>query len=42
MDGRIDIIGLGPADVEWMLPTAVQYWEDADIRLLRTTRHPAA
>ncbi len=40
--GRIDIIGLGPMGIEWVLPADRDLWNGASVRLLRTRVHPAA
>jgi tetrapyrrole methylase family protein/MazG family protein len=39
--GRIVVVGLGPAGADLMLPAARAAIEAADVRLVRTARHPA-
>lgn len=38
---RVVIVGLGPAGADLLLPAARTAWEQAEVRFVRTARHPA-
>jgi len=41
MPGRVTVVGLGPAGADHLLPAARAVLDGADVRFVRTRRHPA-